>query len=336
MREGFELAEAVRALNSATARLVALIGGVITSASWNGRGLHSAEQWVASRCGLSAGRARRLVMIARHLPDLPTTEAAFQSGELSEDQVALLCAHACGDGEGVALTRGRTVAELRRALADHRPCGDPPARRRVAFGHAEDGSWRLWAELPPDEGGIVERALVAAREPNGDWAGALIALAERPANSGKRRGGATVLLHVRIEEDGPHGHLHLGPAVPERLRRYMCCDGRIRAVFESDGRAVSVGRELRIVPERTRIVVEERDRGCRVPGCDRTKWLQIHHVIHWEDGGPTDTWNLVALCHAHHRLHHLGRLQISGDADDPDGLTFGDHRGGRLAAAAAA
>ncbi len=65
-------------------------------------------------------------------------------------------------------------------------------------------------------------------------------------------------------------------------------------------------------------------------GCGRTKWLQCHHIVHWEDGGPTDTANLVALCSPHHRLHHRGRLGIEGDADDPDGLVFTDHRGRRL------
>jgi hypothetical protein len=75
------------------------------------------------------------------------------------------------------------------------------------------------------------------------------------------------------------------------------------------------------------VVIEERDRGCRVPGCERSRWLQVHHVAHWEDGGATDTANLVALCAHHHRLHHLGRLGISGDADDPDGITFADERG---------
>jgi hypothetical protein len=70
--------------------------------------------------------------------------------------------------------------------------------------------------------------------------------------------------------------------------------------------------------------------GCRVPGCDRRRWLEIHHVRHWEDGGPTDTANLVALCSRHHRLHHLGHLGISGSADRPDGLVFTDHRGRRL------
>ncbi|MEA2702594.1 MAG: hypothetical protein QOD63_539, partial [Actinomycetota bacterium] len=74
----------------------------------------------------------------------------------------------------------------------------------------------------------------------------------------------------------------------------------------------------------------ERDRGCRVPGCDHTAWLQIHHIVHWLDGGPTDTWNLVALCSHHHRLHHLGRFDIRGDAADPDGLVCSDRKGRRL------
>jgi hypothetical protein len=98
-------------------------------------------------------------------------------------------------------------------------------------------------------------------------------------------------------------------------------------VLETGGKPVSVGRAFRTVPERTRVVVEERDRGCRVPGCDRSRWLQIHHLRHWEDGGATDTANLLALCAHHHRQHHLGRLGISGDADDPDGVTFTDEQG---------
>ncbi|MCA1656568.1 MAG: HNH endonuclease, partial [Actinobacteria bacterium] len=60
-------------------------------------------------------------------------------------------------------------------------------------------------------------------------------------------------------------------------------------------------------------------------------WLHVHHIVHWEDEGPTDTPNLVALCSKHHRLHHRGHLGISGDADDPHGLTFTDARGRPLA-----
>lgn len=90
---------------------------------------------------------------------------------------------------------------------------------------------------------------------------------------------------------------------------------------------MSVGRTFRIVPDRTRLLVEDRDRGCRVPGCDRTRWVQVQHILHWEDGGPTDTGNLLCLCQFHHPLHHRGGLGIEGDADDPDGMTFTDRYG---------
>lgn len=78
------------------------------------------------------------------------------------------------------------------------------------------------------------------------------------------------------------------------------------------------------------MVIEDRDRGCRVPGCDRSRWLHVHHIEHWENGGASDTANLLALCRRHHRWHHLGHLGISGNADDPDGVIFTDHRGYRL------
>ncbi|HEX3393591.1 MAG TPA: HNH endonuclease signature motif containing protein [Acidimicrobiales bacterium] len=68
-------------------------------------------------------------------------------------------------------------------------------------------------------------------------------------------------------------------------------------------------------------------------GCQRTKWLHVHHIRHWEDGGPTDTANLMALCSRHHRLHHRGGLGISGNAYEPDGIVFTDARGRPLAPA---
>jgi hypothetical protein len=52
--------------------------------------------------------------------------------------------------------------------------------------------------------------------------------------------------------------------------------------------------------------------------------------VHWEDGGRTDTRNLVMLCGSHHRLHHRGGLGITGNADDPDGLVFTDASGHRM------
>ena len=137
-----------------------------------------------------------------------------------------------------------------------------------------------------------------------------------------------VLLHVEAGDDEVNGHLHLGPGLPHALRRFLACDSRVRAVLERGGKPVSVGRAFRTVPERTRVVVEDRDRGCRGPGCERRRWLHVHHIRHWEDGGESDTTNLVCLC----SRHHLAKLGIDGNADEPGGLTFTDERGRALAA----
>jgi len=65
----------------------------------------------------------------------------------------------------------------------------------------------------------------------------------------------------------------------------MTCDAKARVQTDIDGTPLSVGRKARIVPDRTRLAIEERDGGCRVPGCERTRWLHVHHVRHREDGG---------------------------------------------------
>jgi hypothetical protein len=302
--------------------------------------------------------------MARRLPDLPVTRSALEAGELSDEQAAVICRHAptAIDDEAATLARSASVTQLQRVLGRYahpepapdetepQPDPEPEEPRRVSFGFDDDGAWRLSALLPPDEGALWERALAEARdalfrsrrpdaaEANAadvSWADALVAVAEgflaSAAAMRPHHDRHLVLLHLETEAGGGvGGHLHLGPGLSAGLRRYLDCDCRIRPVLENGGTPVSVGRAFRTVPERTRLVIEERDRGCRVPGCERTRWTQIHHLVHWEDGGSTDTANLVALCSAHHRLHHLGRLGIEGNADDAEGLVFTDHRGRRL------
>jgi len=346
-----EMAQVCGVINAASGRLVDLIAKVLATGSWQGAGIRSAEQWVAWKCGVSAGRARSLVRMARRLGELPQTKAAFAAGELAEDQVAVVCRHAPShvDAQAAQLARSATVTQLRRVLGSYvfeEPAvapvsgGPEPERRRVSFGHTECGSWRLAAELPADEGALVERALGQARDElcraadhDAGWAAALVAVAETSLATGAatrpHRDRHLVLLHVRGDAAAT---LHLGPAVSQGLGRFVSCDARVRRVLEEGGRAVSVGRAFRTVPERTRIVVEDRDGGCRVPGCDRSRWLHVHHIRHWEDGGSTDTANLLALCQFHHRLHHRGGLGITGNADVPDGVAFTDERGRPLAA----
>jgi hypothetical protein len=368
-----EIAQICGVLNAVTARLVSLLARVVEIGSWQVSGIHNPTQWVAWQCGVSPARARSLLAMAKRRAELPDTMAAFEAGELCEDQVAVITRHAPAgvDAQVAELARAATVTQLRRVLGSYpfaetpsKPDKDEPAEpvppappeepRSVSFGQTESGSWRLSAELPPDEGALVERALTAARDelfkagegdpapstlpgrpatPNSvSWADAFVAMAERSLGTGAAQRPHherhLVLLHVGTEGDGHTGaHLHLGPGLSDGLRRFVSCDSRVRPVLEAGGKPVSVGRAFRTVLERTRMVIEERDRGCRVPGCDRSRWLHVHHIEHWEEGGASDTSNLLALCRRHHRLHHLGHLGIRGNADDPDGVVFTDHRG---------
>ena len=190
------------------------------------------------------------------------------------------------------------------------------------------------AVMAPDDGAVVDSALREARDAlfhAGDtdvtWCDALVEVARRSL------GGATPLArrdafvaYLHVPTDRPDAYLHLGPALPDTLRRQLLCDTRGAVVGLRDGRPVDVGRTRRIVPTHLRRLLEDRDRGCRVPGCDR-RHGEIHHLTHWLDGGRTDSQNLLLLCHRHHRLHHQGHLGIHGNPDQPHGLTFTDRQG---------
>ena len=231
--------------------------------------------------------------------------------------------------------------------------------RSVTFGTDESDQWRASIRLPADEGQVVEEALKASRERLHDaqraaakaraeaegrsasgtdadlgvakisWADALVGVAHSVVNTDavgaevSSRPGVLVHLEVPVDDaETWRAEMHRGPALPPSMRRCLTCDGDIAAVWHTDGHPVQVGRTQRIVPRRTRRLVEHRDGGCRVPGCDSQLWVEVHHIIHWEDHGETVTWNLLCLCAHHHRLHHQGGLGITGNADAPDGITF--------------
>jgi hypothetical protein len=116
--------------------------------------------------------------------------------------------------------------------------------------------------------------------------------------------------------------------VSPKLADMLSCDADIVLLLERLGRPVSLSRKTRSVPDYLRRIIEDRDKGCRYPGCTNHRWLDIHHIRHWIHGGTTDTCNLCGLCKHHHRAHHRGEFSIEGtNADDPTGLVFRDNWG---------
>ncbi|WP_232668700.1 HNH endonuclease, partial [Pseudonocardia sp. TRM90224] len=87
------------------------------------------------------------------------------------------------------------------------------------------------------------------------------------------------------------------------LRQLACNAAVIPIVMNSDSQPLDIGRLSRVIPDGMRRAVAARDRGCA--RCGRpASWCDVHHVIEWQNGGPTEINNLVMLCRMHHREVH--------------------------------
>lgn len=124
--------------------------------------------------------------------------------------------------------------------------------------------------------------------------------------------------------------MNKGCSLPPSLRNRILCDGVIQPIWETEGKPVNVGRTQRIVPARTRRLLEDRDRGCRFPGCLAMRHLECHHLDHWIDGGRTDADRMIMLCPFHHDEHHRGGFVMVGDPSRPAGVVFTARDGTRL------
>jgi hypothetical protein len=172
---------------------------------------------------------------------------------------------------------------------------------------------------------------------------ALVALAELALTQpdGDRSGGERyqVVVHVDAETlaADAHGRCSLGdgqPLAAETARRLACDASVVELREREDGSVLSLGRKRRTVSPALRRALAARDRGCRFPGCDRTRFVDAHHVEHWARGGETSLENLVLLCRRHHRLVHERGYTLEVAADG--GAEFRNQYGGHDPECAAA
>ena len=110
------------------------------------------------------------------------------------------------------------------------------------------------------------------------------------------------------------GYGPIGRVVAVRL----ACDAEASLAWScrvSRGCSISVAAPAVVSPA-LRKAVMLRDRtaragDCRVPA----KWCDVHHIVHWLDGGETKEENLILLCRRHHVDHHEGGWRMSREPD---------------------
>lgn len=224
-------------------------------------------------------------------------------------------------------------------------------RRSVTTFEGDDGLHGVRALLPTDQFAIFEnelRRLAEARwraeHPDADGvpatelscpqrnADALVDMARRSRHLGDDNGeplgshiDVMVLIDAETLQRGMHSETRCElddttPLSPAAARRLLCDADILTAALDRPSLKLDLGYNRRSAGPSLRRALIARDRTCTAPGCDRPHWMcEIHHVIPWAEGGPTNVDNLTLLCSRHHHLHHVkdGRIIGSRQSADP-------------------
>ncbi|HLS77140.1 MAG TPA: DUF222 domain-containing protein [Nocardia sp.] len=247
----------------------------------------------------------------------------------------------------LAIARHGTAGHLETLIRAARQLVAPPedlaARRSVTWRWADDGTFELRARLTPEQGApliaaiesqvpkrtptapdpepvpadLVERAReqepgliadgVAARR-----ADALLALVTGHTDNGKvvQRGNVEIVVHV--DASTRTACLDNGPQLTPVTAARLACDAKVQLLLDDrTGNRMYLGRSRRLASDAQVRALTARDgQRCQFPGCPHTRYLNAHHIIPWEHGGPTDIDNLIMICSHHHKVIHDHGYQI--------------------------
>lgn len=324
------------------------IDDYVRSGAWREQ-YATAATAVRSICNCSRGAAKRDVVLAAKLRDLPIVEEAFAVGDISLQHVAVITdvytperAAAVAEVEEylVQVARLASPQELRPIVDRIRGAldGDDGTeranaqndRRKLHLSTLLDGMGKLDGWFDPEAtmlirqclDRVVEQIRAAGDSRNATQlrADALVEVVRR-ANShtepDHRRANVpdiTVCMDLAdIAGDTPdvaeairnEGRHHTGLS-RETLRR-LTCDCRIsRVITDGASQVLDVGRATRTIPVALWKALVARDQGCTDCGAPPGQ-CEVHHVVHWANGGPTNLDNTRLKCHSDHRHAHEGR-----------------------------
>ncbi|MGY1857096.1 DUF222 domain-containing protein [Modestobacter sp. SYSU DS0290] len=222
------------------------------------------------------------------------------------------------------------------ALDPDGPEPDPTEGRRLSIATHADGS--ITARLDADAVGgekfkaAVESMLQADR-PKGDTrtraqqqADALVQLCDNALASGGlptlRTEKPHVVLGLDVEDLAAPGtgagaaQTGFGAVISAARARWLACDAVVsRIVLGPDGEPLELGRKHRVVTPGLRRAVVARDKSCVFAGCGAPHWwADVHHLVHWINGGETSLSNSALLCERHHtKVHHGFRIERQPD-----------------------
>ncbi len=312
-------------------------------------GAVSAPTWIQYTTGQHRTEATRSIRAGRAVRSLPAVRAAWESGHIAASAAHRIIAarrpgfevqFASVEPHLVEFAQWREYQELHAALLHYKHCAasesgtSPREPEGLMLARVAD-TWVVNGSLDDATGTMLHTALEAAstapapddtRTPAQRRAGALHDIARWFCATGRGESDHGNAPHITaivdwatITSSAPDArhNFHGTPIEPALVHRLLCECNLTRVVTGPSGEVLDVGRTRRTPSRALRTAVIARDRHCRYPGCDRpASWSEIHHVVPWQHGGPTDLDNLVLLCSHHHHVIHKPRWICKLDGPD--------------------
>ncbi|TNM68786.1 DUF222 domain-containing protein [Streptomyces sp. NP160] len=200
------------------------------------------------------------------------------------------------------------------AAIDHFSKPAPTAEVEIADDDVRPGAWGAEPQLTKT---VRDERTASQRR-----ADALGLIALTASDPGSTRGGEPPRIVVTVTGDQLRELEGAGRAVceqtgplPTAVMRTVVSRGVLQAVvLSAEGAGATVlalGRSVRCFTPPQRRALYARDGGCVIPGCDaKLAWLEAHHVVEWQAGGPTDVENGVLLCPRHHLQVGMGVWEV--------------------------
>jgi hypothetical protein len=329
-------------INAANHKLLQLIAEFDQRKGWARSGAQSCAHWLNWKCGIAMGAAREKVRVARALEELPRISAAMASGALSYSKAREITrvGNAGNEEYLLMIAEHGTATHVERLVRAYRRCQEAEElsreqrqqqTRRVSFRYDDDGSLILMCCLPAETGAMVMKALDVAAEGLPVYEDVPAGTSRQVVPYSQRRADALarvaesflahdvlespgtdrqqIVVHVAAEtlRSGAAGCCQIedGPSIPAETARRFSCDASVVTLVEDEhGEPLNAGRKTRTTSAPLRRLLMARDKGCRFPGCCNARYIDMHHIKHWANGGETKPSNLVSLCRFHHRAVH--------------------------------
>ena len=276
-------------------------------------GCATINQYAMKKLGFSKSRTRDFIRLAGQLDRLPAVREAMTSGDIGYTKAREIVSVATPDTEDGWLkvaqgSRRDLVHEVKKAkrAAKVDPNQGELLRVSAPVVAPKEMPVRFQMDLTPEQearrAALVERLHKLGGVPFGRaelMLEALAALVESREKGprGPRDNRPTFQIHVheeagRMTVQTDAGERQLSRAETERIR----CDS---AVCKQGGRNTTS------IPPKVRREVLARDRHlCQAPGCGRTRFLEVHHIVPRGQGGKNHPDNLMTLCGSCHRFWH--------------------------------